>query len=143
MDLFNKKKVERLKYKNEELELKVKRLEEKNELLQRIVDNNGYVIPKIHKLIFTNTYPMLVKVHFSSVINFMNAHNIEIVSHSINDAGFVIEYRLPLDIDNVYFNFNTNISEGPCGKLTYETKYSWREVSQEDDADKTDEKENV
>ena len=143
MDLFNKKKVERLKYKNKELELKVKHLEEENELLQRIVDNNGYDVPKIHKLIFTNNYSQLVKIHFSSIINFMNAKNIEILSEDVNDTGFVISYRLPPDIDNVNFNFNSSISEYPCGSITYQTNFSYRDVANDETVTLNDEEEEV
>ena len=132
MDLFNTKKVTKLENKIFDLEKTIKNLKEENAFLNGIIENKGYVVPKIHKLIFTNNYSQLVKIHFSSIINFMNAKNIEIISENVNDTGFVINYRLPPDIDNVNFNFNSSISEYPCGSITYQTNFSYRDVANDE-----------
>lgn len=129
--LFGKSKTSRiyaLESENAELLGKIKDLESKNANLQRIIDTKGYKVPEVKTLYFINSYKWLTKIHYSSVINAMNANGIEIVSAGIDesdrgwpngDAWFTIKYRLPPNMKSASFDYTNH--DG-----TYNTEFEFK-----------------
>ena len=130
--LFGKSKTSRiyaLESENADLLNKIRDLESKNASLQRIIDTKGYKVPEVKTLCFINTSKWLTKVHYSSVINAMNANGIEIVSANINeankgwctgDAWFTIKYRLPSNMKSASFDYAVDQNTG------YHTKFEFK-----------------
>jgi len=126
MDIFNKKKVAKLEAANNILRNDNKQLLEQIDDLKKIISNKGYVIPDIKHLIFRNDSHWLVQSHFNSVINAMNAHNIEIVDNTISNTGFDIHYRLPNNLKSADFAFTCDLNQYSMnGRSTYETKFKF------------------
>ena len=129
--LFGKSKTSRiykLESENAELLNKIKDLEMKNLNLQQIIDSKGYKVPEVKTLHFIQSDKWLVKVHFSSIINAMNAYGIEIISynidetdrgHSCGDAWFTIKYRLPPNMKSASFDY-THL------RGTYDTAFEFK-----------------
>lgn len=131
--LFRKSNASRiymLESENAELLSKIKDLETKNANLQQIIDTKGYKVPEVKTLYFINTDKWLTKVHYSSIINTMNAHGIEIVSANIDesdkgwlsgDAWFTIKYKLPPNMKSANFSYNN--SRGSCYQTNFKFEY--------------------
>ena len=129
--LFGKSKTSRiykLESENAELLNKIKDLEMKNVNLQQIIDSKGYKIPEVKTLHFIQSDKWLVKVHFSSIINAMNANGIEIISYNIDetnrgwlrgDAWFTIKYRLPPNMKSANFEYMHH-------RGTYDTAFEFK-----------------
>jgi len=130
--LFGKSKTNRiyaLESENAELLSKIKDLESKNAELQQIIDNKGYKVPEVKTLYFIYPNKWMVKTHYSSVINAMNANGIEIISANIDetdkgfssgDAWFTIKYKLPPNMKSASFDYNRN---GNVYDSNFEFKY--------------------
>lgn len=117
-----------LESENADLLSKIKDLESKNAELQQIIDNKGYKVPEVKTLYFINSYKWLTKIHYSSIINAMNANGIEIVSANIDetnrgwingDAWFTIKYRLPPNMESASFDYTNH--DG-----TYNTEFEFK-----------------
>lgn len=127
MDIFNKKKVSKLEAANEILRKDNRQLLDEIDELKNVIKNKGYFFPDVKHLIFRNDNQWLVQCHFNSVINAMNAHNIEIVDNNLTNNGFDIHYRLPKNIKSASFAFKTDLNADPWGTSTYETSFKFVE----------------
>ena len=127
MDIFNKKKVSKLEAANEILRKDNRQLLDEIDELKNVIKNKGYFFPDVKHLIFRNDNQWLVQCHFNSVINAMNAHNIEIVDNNLTNNGFDIHYRLPKNIMSASFAFKTDLNADPWGTSTYETSFKFVE----------------
>lgn len=125
MDIFNKKKLSKLEEANEILRRDNKFLLDQVDELKQVIQNKGYVFPDVKHLIFRNDSNWLVQCHFNSVINAMNAQNIEIVKNSISNVGFDIYYRLPPNLSSADFSFGCDLQSGLTGTSSYETKFKF------------------
>jgi len=131
--LFGKSKTNRiyaLESENADLLNKIKDLESKNANLQQIIDAKGYKIPKVKTLSFINSNKRMTKIHYSSIINAMNANGIEIVSAGIDesnrgwcdgDAWFTIKYRLPPNMKSADFDYTYNYKS-----TTYNSRFEFK-----------------
>lgn len=126
MNIFTyKKKLTELEKANEVLR------EDNQELLKQISDlkavikNQGYKIPETKHLIFKHDNHWLVQCHFNSVINSMNANDIEIIDNKISNNDFDIYYRLPPTLKSADFSFQCNLDQGTFGSYTYETRFTF------------------
>lgn len=119
MNIFNNKKIRDLEYKNCLLQDEVESLKKEITELNKLIENKGYKIPKTKKLIFEDESRWVTLTHYSAVLNFMNAHDIEILSivrKNKTDGNqdfpssycFEIEYRLPESMKAVNFEFDSN-----------------------------------
>lgn len=111
----NTHKIYELENKNEDLQKKVKNLEAKNEELQNTIKNKGYKVPETKNIYFINSNKWIAKVHYSHIINEMNARGIEIVSTEFGnffagfffcDAWFTIQYKLPPEMKSANFSYS-------------------------------------
>jgi len=116
MDIFNRKKLAKLKY-------ELITLQEENEHLKAVIKNKGYIAPEEKTLWFKNDDPFIVDSHFSSVINFMNANNVEIVKVNSDRYSFMIKYKLPPHIKSMNFEYNQGCKSN--GTVTYTSKFTF------------------
>ena len=131
--LFGKSKTSKiyaLESENAELLSKIKDLESKNVDLQQIIKTKGYKVPEVKTLCFINSDKRMTKIHYSSIINAMNANGIEIVSAGIDetnrgwingDAWFTIKYRLPPNMKSASFDYTYD-----CKSTTYGTRFEFK-----------------
>ena len=130
MDFFNKKKLAELTELNSGLLKDNQTLLARVDELKKMIENHGYQIPKVKHMIFRNDSHWLVQSHFNTVINAMNAHDIEIVDFDIEDYGFDIYYRLPPNLKSVNFSFGCDLKTG-TGTSSYEAKFEFVENNNE------------
>lgn len=131
--LFGKSKTSRiyaLELENTNLLNKIKDLESKNVSLQRLIDTKGYKVPEVKTMYFINSNKRMTKIHYSTIINAMNANGIEIISAGIDetnkgwfdgDAWFTIKYRLPPNMKSADFDYTYN-----CKSSTYDSRFEFK-----------------
>lgn len=118
MDLFNRKKLIKLKLDNIALEERIANLE-------NIIENNGWKIPAERRLVYREDNKWLLNTHFNAVVNAMNYFNIEVINAYLkeNEGVFVIEYRLPPEIKRASFDLHYSSGGGKNRTHSYKRDF--------------------